>query len=559
MRSRPALLGTIAVVAVALGAATIAQEAGCNQTAHLALVKALAQGTVRIDRWQAETCDDSYAGGHYYSNKAPGLAFLTLPWHGLLTLFGEGPVSTARLGWPEAMHQMPRSSLWRETLWGAVLAALALLLLVRRVADKLVPGYGAIAAVTVGLATLVLPFSTLLFSHVAAALIGFAAFALLLGERGRPSAWSTGAAGLLAGIGIVVEYPQAIVAVALAGYAAARRPLVARLAAYCGGVVVGVTPLLVYNAVAFGSPFRLSYGSSVIGHHEVGVYGVGTPSLRVATEVLASGKGLLTLTPVVAAAAAGLVALYRRGHRAEAVLCGMLALLFVAYDSGFFDPFGGFVPGPRFLVPLLPFLALGLAAAYAERSAVVLALALPSCFFMTAATLTRPMIEEADPGPWFDALRDGSLTQSVVTLAAGTDGWPAMLPFLLLAASAAVLGVASLPAPRVRRADLSTAALTLLLWAVVYDAAPDLLGTDRVSGGSAGLVAALILLAASAAAVLLHPHSGRLVLLASAPMVVLAFPGVAGHTVVSAALAATSLALLVVAARDAGSAGRLAT
>ena len=71
------------------------------------------------------------------------------------------------------------------------------------VGDRLEPGLGIAAAVTLGGATLVLPFATLFFSHVLAATLGFAAFAVLLLEREgaprtearrarRPRRWSRG-------------------------------------------------------------------------------------------------------------------------------------------------------------------------------------------------------------------------------------------------------------------------------------------------------------------------------------------------------------------------------
>ena len=42
--------------------------------------------------------------------------------------------------------------------------------------------------------------------------------------------------------------------------------------------------------------------------------------------------------------------------KAEALTITAIALAFFVYDSGYWLPFGGGTPGPRFLIPLLPFL-----------------------------------------------------------------------------------------------------------------------------------------------------------------------------------------------------------
>jgi hypothetical protein len=65
--------------------AVLVQASGANQSSHYALVRALDQGTPIIDRWHQETFDKSWYEGHFYSVKAPGLAFATLPWFTALT------------------------------------------------------------------------------------------------------------------------------------------------------------------------------------------------------------------------------------------------------------------------------------------------------------------------------------------------------------------------------------------------------------------------------------------------------------------------------------------
>ena len=66
------------------------------------------------------------------------------------------------------------------------------------------------------------------------------------------------AAGALAGLAIVVEFPLGIVAIALAVYAGRERVL-----PYAVGAV-GVLPLALFNTWAFGSPLDLSYENAVI-------------------------------------------------------------------------------------------------------------------------------------------------------------------------------------------------------------------------------------------------------------------------------------------------------
>jgi hypothetical protein len=60
----------------------------------------------------------------------------------------------------------------------------------------------------------------------------------------------------------------------------------------------------------------------------------------------------------------GLVLLWRQGNRSTAAVCLAVTAAFFIVDSGYWIPFGGTSPRPRFFAPALPFLALGLPTAF---------------------------------------------------------------------------------------------------------------------------------------------------------------------------------------------------
>src|SRR5204862_4464291 len=215
-----------------------------------------------------------------------------------------------------------RYSIWWLSLCTVALSGAILLLLVRGLADQIEPGLGTVTALTLGLGTLVLPFSSLFFSHVLSACLGFGAFALLWHQRGsRAQLLLVAAAGLLVGLSVTVEYSLGITGLALGIYALwGQTAKLRRALAYVAGGIVGVIPLAIYNQLAFGSVTHLSYaravlqprrsGHAVLGANSSGFFGVGVPSPRVFVDLLVSSRGLLTLTPVLAMGAVGLVILY---------------------------------------------------------------------------------------------------------------------------------------------------------------------------------------------------------------------------------------------------------
>jgi hypothetical protein len=465
--------GVAAIVLLTVASSVLIQDAAANETSHYALIRALADGTPIIDRYQRETIDVAYYAGHFYSNKAPGLAFLSLPLYETLEVTGALSAIESASGRDAVIRTL---SLWAVALPGGVL-----LLLVRHFANRVAPGFGTAAAVTLGLGTLFLPYSTMFYSHVLAASLAFGAFALLWHERDRaPSAAVVAAGGLLAGLAVTTEYALALAGLVLGVYAISRGTnWLRRGLAYSAGVVLGVLPLLLYNWWAFGSPTHLSYadavavpgrtGHDVTGLHDVGFFGVSPPDLSVTVELLFSPKGLLVCAPVLVAGVAGIGSLYKRGWRAEALVVGSIALLFLAYNSGWnFDPFGGNAPGPRFLVAILPFAAVPLAVAYEKFTAVTLGLAVASATLMVIATATGPdaIGGDSDPGVWLNLVSSGTFQETVVSQAGVGTGWAGILPFAMLVASALVFAARATDWSRLS-SGLRSGIAALVAWGVI--------------------------------------------------------------------------------------------
>ena len=500
----------IALGAVALAWAWPMQSVGCGQNAHYAATRSIAQGHPYVDRYAQETCDLVRRNGHFYAAKGPAMDFWSAPWYLLLHAVHAVPANrNAGMSYPAAMVGVPLRAIWQIGLWAVVLPGLLLLLLMRRAADAVEPGTGRTVAVVLGLGTLVLPFATLLFAHVPAALLGFAAF-MLLYERRSPVL-----AGACAGLAVATDLPLVVVAAALLVYAWRRAPRFAL------GALAGALPLWVFDIWAFGSPFRIAYSGAAIdpgagGAEQAQVHNLfftlTTPHPHLAVQMLLTQRGLLTLSPVLAAAAVGVVFLWRRGLRAEAALIASLSIVEVAWNA--FRPtyelaLGGWVPGPRFLVPLLPFLCFALAPVLRRAPATVLSLAAVSIGAMVVATSAEPLLSNDDTHHWIARIAGGNFAATVLSLAGIGHGWLAILPFF---AFVLVAALAALPRFGIYRRDLAMAAAALAAWVVVEHGAPELLHVDDLVRESWGALAALLLLLGAVLAVVrLRPEGLLLV------------------------------------------------
>jgi hypothetical protein len=389
----------------------IFQGGGWNQNSRFALARALVlRGSVQIDPDAEATGDRAERDGHFYCDKAPGVSFAAAA-----ALAVVGPLATAA-------GLDPGEALW----WRAVPYSVTLLAVSLPVALAALALYGALcelcgaaaalfAVAALFLASPLLGYAGLLYGHAPAGCLlalGWLALFRAAGPAGGSAARACAVAGLCAGTAVLVEFPAALGGAALGLYALALAPLRRALWAMALGALGPLLLLFAYDTAAFGGPLSLGYAHLPAGQFngmEQGFFGVRLPRPQALWQLtLGVHRGLLRLSPVLAAGLAGCVLLWRSGERrlrATGPLALGLLTAFLCLNAGYVYWDGHASFGPRHALPALPLLALPLAIAFQRFPRLCLALLCPSLLVCGLAWATHP---EAAPLDW-DPIRDNWL------------------------------------------------------------------------------------------------------------------------------------------------------
>lgn len=339
--------------------------AGTNTISRWDMVYALAHGGANIDIHASNTIDVSYYNGHWFSPRSLGLSLLATP---VLMVVG---------------HFVDLNNFHQFTLTDQIAllnaftvlpASVAVALVMRRFIARLRPELAGsplpfVVAGAFGLATLFYPFTTTFFSHTLGGAMLLMAFYLLYTAR---DAWNPTRrillAGLLTGLGVITEYPAGVIFLVLCAYIMLAFPgrRIKTLFIYGLGILPSALTLAWYNWYAFGNPLSLSYGfvsgNEFSGQH-TGFFGITFPRLDGLWQILVYPRGLLIESPFLVLIPLGLYLWYRRGSaRLEALVAIAVTIIYPLMVSSYFLPMAGEnLPGPRLLLPALPFACLGLA------------------------------------------------------------------------------------------------------------------------------------------------------------------------------------------------------
>jgi len=294
--------------------------------------------------------------GHLRSDKAPGQPIIAVPAYVMAKLVGAESAAHAR-------HE-GNLGLWFVTFWSATLPLALLAALLYEECCRFSARSSALAVtLLLVFTTMLLPFGSALFGHVLAAVLVFGAWLLIRGRPLTPRRAAIG--GLLAGAAVLTEYETAIVVVVLAAYLVVRERH--RLLAFAAG---GALPMLVlawYQWRAFGAPWRTpaAFYSGVLVKNGGSRGGYRVPSLSDLWWMFAGGRGLWVGAPIAIVGIGAAIWLAYRGRgalREYAVIALAVMVPYFILCAGWSGTRLLVDPGPRYLIPALPFLAVPLAA-----------------------------------------------------------------------------------------------------------------------------------------------------------------------------------------------------
>lgn len=321
--------------------------------------------TLNIDAFQKGTIDKAQWNNHYYSSKAPGTSLLGVPVYWCLR-----NLTPLRFSNPLGQMELYIVRVMTTTLLFALLGV---------VMHRLARFCGAssrhafLMVLAYGFGSIALLHATLFSGHQIAASFSFFSFALLVRLSGKEKNTGRGhwyygfLAGLFAGFAVITDYTAVVIALGLALYAILSRIGTHDKVGFVSGGFIWMLVLVAYNLVCFGHPFSFSYEHQVYEYFKEGsthgILGIGLPRPGPMMSLLFSpARGLFFIMPVFLLSLWGIALMFNgRQHLREAILIIAIiagSLLFVA---GFYGWHGGLTYGPRYLVPMLPFLAFPMA------------------------------------------------------------------------------------------------------------------------------------------------------------------------------------------------------
>ena len=338
-----------------------------NMSSRYFLVSSIVDfGTLSIDQYHDRTIDKSFSNGHYYSNKAIGAPLLGIPVYWILRNFTPSG-NRAPLSSSDKYFVRVFTTTLPFAILGVVLFRTACLI---GASFKI----ALLMALAYSFGSIALIHSVTFTGHQVAGSFAFFSFYILFklsnqnkGEVKKNLSYQitkSFLAGLFAGLAALADYTAMFIAIALTVYVFSLRLSWRLTISFLSGGGLMAVVLAAYNYYCFGSPWSMSYAHLT---HEAfqegsskGILGISVPDPFALFSILMSpSRGLFFIMPVFIFSLFGLKYLWTSGKfRREILLIVVIVAGYLFINAGFYAWHGGWTFGPRYLVPMLPFLAL---------------------------------------------------------------------------------------------------------------------------------------------------------------------------------------------------------
>ena len=363
------------------------QGGGFNQNAHFDTVRAIVErGSFEITEYATVlwtpgyTGDVSTVGSRVYSSKSPGLALLCAPFYGLVYAIERA------CGVDFAAPDVVRINQWLTTIWGAALpgAILAVVVMRRLRLCPMTAGDPLILAAGFAFGSLFFPYAGMLMVHSLVALCLFVAWVLV---DNTPTALRASIAGLLIGVAFFADISAAPLVPCYLLFLWFRRR--GAIALFLIGPILAAIATLLYQHIIFGHPLEAAtsrvnveyVGESLLfGHFD-------WPDLRrlwwLSFHPL---RGLFYCCPIFVLA---LLSIRLVRPTLYWLIPAAVIVNFVLFNLTFHAWTAGWGTGPRYLIPILPFLIVLAARGYQRFRVIGYILITISVIAMFAVTAVR--------------------------------------------------------------------------------------------------------------------------------------------------------------------------
>ena len=391
------------------------QGGGWNQNARISLTRAIIHhASFKIDYYREDaeemdfvnTGDWAFYRGHYYSNKAPGLSFLAVPFFALAEYCLRAVIPH------DAERQVLFSAYFSTVCTTAFLSALLALLIfhVFHHFFQLSTRDAFVLTLFYGFGTIAFSYSTTFYCHQPAAFCSFLSFVLVMHVRQgtvHRKRLQVLLAGFCAASAVLFEPSALLLLVAVFTYLVWCKETRKYFPLFLLGCVPPGIVQCAYNSICFGHPLASSYNYAndvVMWKVEGRLFGVPSPK-RILQLLFSPYRGLFVSSPILLMSLTGIVFSFKAKRcRAEVMLCSGAALLFLLFIGSFYAWHGGSAIGPRYLLPVFPFIFFLTVFSFRHYPATVTVLGIISLLVNFAVTLVGNEIPRTVGNPLRDVI-----------------------------------------------------------------------------------------------------------------------------------------------------------